>query len=209
MQTCTTSVVAVALCATVTMGDIIHITADPTGSPESPNSYGGFEGTLGYDAIGGGLARLVLTLTNTSIHDGWLTALAFDDAEGTGGWSLNVSESTSLGASWTDLAGPINTQPFGTRDHGAASNGDWQGGGDPHLGLAAGDSATWIFDGWGDATVSALDFLTPNGGRNLVIRFRGFGNGASDKLPATPVVPGAGGLAALAGVGLAGRRRRR
>lgn len=209
MKAGTTSVVAAVMLSTVAAGDTIHITANTNASTESPDSYGNFEGSLTYDALSGGMARLILSLTNTSSNDGWLTAIAFDGAVGTSGWTFDAAASSGLGSAWSDLPAPINSAPFGSRQYGVATGGSWESGDDPHFGLASGAHAVWVFDGFGGGDISAIDFLTPNGGHNLLMRFRGFDNGASDKLPATPVVPGPMACAALAGVGLVGRRRRR
>lgn len=203
-------IVAAAALAVPTMADTIHISSNHAESP-NPNSYGGFEGTLTFDDLGGGLARIAIMLENTSSFDGWLTSLAFDAAAGTSGFSFDAGASSGLGAAWSGLAGPISTAPFGSRASGASISADWEGGDNPHDGLAAGATATWVFHGSvASSGVSAADFLSPHGGNNLVVRFRGFSNGASDKLPGqeTPAVPGIGGLATLAAVGCARRRRR-
>jgi hypothetical protein len=187
--------------------DTVHITGNHAGSSES-NSYGGFDGTLTFDEIGGGLAVLTISLQNTAQFGGWLTAIAFDGPAGTSDWMFDEMSSSGLSDGWNDLTGPISVSPFHYRSFGASTSGDWLGGGSPETGLAAGDSATWVFQGSTTGGVSAMDFLTPNDGQNLLFRFRGFSNGASDKLPATPSVPGLGGLAVLAGVGGVRRRRR-
>lgn len=203
-------IVAAAALAVPTAADTIHISSNNAESSNT-SSYGGFEGTLTFNDLGGGFARVVIMLENTSSFDGWLTALAFDAAAGTSGFSFDAGASSGLGAAWSDLTGPINTAPFGSRASGASTSSGWEGGGDPHHGLAAGATATWVFNGSvASSSVSAADFLSPNGGNNLVVRFRGFSNGASDKLPGQeiPAVPGLGGVAALGFAGLTRRRRR-
>ncbi len=200
---------AALLSASTASGDTIQITSNNAASSNGlAGSYGGFTGSVTYDFLGGTSARLSITLTNTSQFGGWLTAIAFDGPAGTSDWMFDEMSSSGLSDGWNDLTGPISVSPFHYRSFGASTSGDWLGGGSPETGLAAGDSATWVFQGSTTGGVSAMDFLTPNDGQNLLFRFRGFSNGASDKLPATPVAPGLGGLAVLAGVGGLRRRRR-
>ena len=209
-------VVAIAALTAAAGADTIQITSNNAASSNS-TSYGGFTGSITYDFLGGTSARLTVTLTNTSQFSGELDAIAFDNATGTSGWLYDHASSSIPHNNWFDISGHINTAPFGTREHGVSIHqGDaaWEGGGNPHPGLHVGETASWVFTGMGDASVSAADFLNPNGGYNLLVRFRGFSNGASDKLPAmatTPPggsVPGIGGVAALGFAGLTRRRRR-
>ena len=211
------AIVMLAVASGHAAADTIQIQSDNAASSNS-TSYGGFTGTATYNELGGGMAEFILTLTNTSQFGGKLVAHAFDSAAGTSGWTFDAGASSGLSAAWGNLSGSINTQPFGSRSHGASTTNQWEGGGSPNTGLVAGATGTWVFTGLGDAMVSAADFLSPNGGQNLVIRFRGFDNGASDKLPAVEVpgdtgttdspVPGPGALAVLAGLAAIRRRRR-
>lgn len=207
-----TAVVIAVTATAVASADTIQIQSDNAASSNA-TSYGGFTGTATYNDLGGGMAEFILSLTNTSQFNGKLVALAFDSAAGTSGWTFDSGASSGLSSAWGNLSGSINTQPFGSRSHGASTTSQWEGGGSPNTGLAAGATGTWVFTGSGDASVSAADFLSPNGGQNLLIRFRGFDNDASDKLPAIevptdPAVPGIGGLAVLGGLGAIRRRRR-
>lgn len=197
--------------ATTATADTIQFVSNNAASPNA-NSYGGFIGSLQYDFMGGSSAKMTLTITNTSQFDGKLVAIAFDSATGTSGWGFSPAMSSGLSASWGDIAGSISTAPFGTRSYGASTSSQWLGGGSPNNGLYSGDTGVWVFEGTGSASVSAADFLSPNSDYNLLIRFRGFSNGASDKLPATPpgdIVPGIAGLPVLVLAGLARRRRSR
>lgn len=199
--------------STVAIADMILITSNNAAS-SNQTSYGGFFGSLQYDFLGNDSALMTLTLTNTSQFDGKLVALAFDAAADTSGWTFSPAMSSGLSSAWSDIAGSINTAPFGMRSFGASNTSSWVGGGSPNTGLHVGDTGVWIFEGMGADSVSAADFLSPNGGYNLMIRFRGFSNGASDKLPAMPdepppVVPGFVGLPLIALAGLRRRRRRR
>jgi MYXO-CTERM domain-containing protein len=209
---------AAVMSASTASGDTIQITSNNAASSNGlAGSYGGFTGSVTYDFLGGTSARLSITLTNTSQFSGELVAIAFDDAVGTGDWLFHMGDSSIPHNNWFDISGHINTAPFGQREHGVSihqGSAAWEGGGNPHPGIHAGETATWVFTGTGTASVSAADFLSPNGGQNLVVRFRGFSNGASDKLPAMastgnpPPVPGIAGIAVLAGVGSLRRRRR-
>lgn len=198
--------------ATVATADTIQFVSNNAASPNA-TSYGGFTGSLQY-IHGGSDAIVILTLTNTSQFDGKLVAIAFDAAADTSGWEFIDGYSSGLSSSWDDIAGSINTSPFGSRDYGASISSQWLGGGSPNNGLLAGDTGVWVFEGHGPPSVSAADFLFPNESNNLLVRFRGFSNGASDKLPAMPdepatVVPGLAGLPVIALAGLMRRRRSR
>lgn len=202
--------IALGAFASCAQADIINIVSN-NASSSNETSYGSFTGSLQYDFIAPGIAQLSLTLTNTSNHEGKLVALAFDAATGTSGWSFDSTMSTGLSDDWSDLDGGASTEPFGDRAFGASTSNSWLGGGSPNGGLAAGATATWVFMGSGGLDVGALDFLSPNGGHNLLFRFRGFSNGASDKVPAMAVtdpIPGAAGLPAIALLGFRRRRRR-
>lgn len=212
-QTRTARLVAGSLVACLGLpahGDLVEFVAAPESSPMGNDSLGNFSGTLSYDLLGGGLASLAITIENTSLLDGWLTALAFDGPAGTSDWTLDSGASSGLGAAWEGLAGPVDVAPFGVRGYGASISNAWTGGGSPTDGLAAGSTATFTFSGLGSESVSAADFLTSNSGWNLVLRFRGFSNGDSDKLAAVITIPTPGGLAPMlvAGAFHAGRRRR-
>lgn len=201
--------VAVAVVATASMvtaldAGIIDIVSDNQNSSNGPaNSYGGFVGTLEYDWVDGGESLLTITLENTSQFDGRLVALAFND-DVANDWAFDGSISNGLSNAWQGLAGPISTSPFGDRDFGASVTDSWLGGGSPNAGLAAGETGTWVFRSANASDRSALDFFTQ---ADLVVRFRGFSNDASDKLPST-TVPGLSAMPLLGMVGLARRRRR-
>lgn len=200
------SAVAIAAASAVTAleAGVIDIVSDNQNSSNGPaGSYGGFVGTLEYDWVDAGDSLLTITLENTSQFDGRLVALAFNDDMATD-WTFDSSSSSGLSTDWAGLAGPISTSPFGEREFGASASSSWLGGGSPMGGLAAGDSGTWVFRSAEATDRSALEFFTQSA---LVIRFRGFSNGASDKLPST-TVPGPSAMAVLGVIGLARRRRR-
>ena len=159
-------------------------------------TLGSLTGSVTYDAA---TNDLTLSLTNTSdpANGGFLTAFAFDlDPDVT----LTIS-SCSL-ASFCTLLSNVSVAPYGTREWGVSNTSDWLGGGSPTGGLAAGASATWVFDVDPDAT-STLDVL------DMLARFRGFIDGGSDKVPATVVPEPSTYALMLAGLGVVGYMARR
>ena len=60
------------------------------------------------------------------------------------------------------------------------------------------------------AELSAAAFASESAPYSIVVRFRGFDNGGSDKVPGVLVpAPGAAGMLAAAGLAMGTRRRRR
>ncbi|HYE63597.1 MAG TPA: hypothetical protein VD997_16520 [Phycisphaerales bacterium] len=189
--------------------DVIQFTSDSMASTEN---LGSFEGSLDYNPA---QQKLTITITNTSpvANGGFLTGLAFRIG------------SSDAAASAILVTGPVNFQnlgpaeapPFGHFVAGAALDADWTGGGQPSRGLGVGQTGVFEFnvtasDG---AALEALDFIdvANHPGPDMVVRFRGFADGGSDKVPARPdeVVPAPAGVAVLSAAGLlvATRRRRR
>jgi hypothetical protein len=210
----------------------------------SESGLGNFTGSLDY-SYSAGVGTITIDLTNTSgANGGYLTAFAFNLPSGYGSLTVSMNYIGPGGTSFGLLGGnpnvpnDINVQPFGDADIGASTGGGWQGSGPPQNGLGVGQSGTWTFTLSGDDDyLSALtatgifNTLTqPQGGSetdNFLVRFRGFTNGGSDKVPAGPGDDGSGGgggdpdpnatpepatmltLAALGGMGLIGYRLRR
>lgn len=203
---------AVALIAVAGIGlssaqaDIINIGSEVSASE---HALGQFTGTLNYTSGGANSATIVISLTNTSAlaNGGYITALALWHSSNAG--LSTVSFVSSNDANFGGLAGPVNGAPHGNYAAGASTGGSWTGGGSPSAGLAVGESATFTFSvtGVGVGLLSASSFAHLNNGEwDLVIRFRGFEDGGSDKVPANPT-PGAAGLLAMGA--LAATRRRR
>ncbi|MCW5764343.1 MAG: hypothetical protein KIT68_00035 [Phycisphaeraceae bacterium] len=112
--------------------------------------------------------------------------------------------------------GSESAAPFGTFDAGAALGANWLGGGSPNAGVGVGQSVSLVFTitSAGAATLSASQFIGHAGETNIALRFRGFADGGSDKVPVTsdpppPVVPASTAAAGLALGLLAVARRRR
>ena len=184
--------------------DTIQIFADTTNSAEG---IGDFTGSLTYDFIVGDLGVLTVDLTNTSDpgNGGWLTGFIFNIA----------SSDPDAAAPYTGGTHPFedapgqNGAPYGNPFlAGAALGGHWLGGGFPGDGIAVGDSGSFSFDVLASdaASLRASSFLEGPYQFNFMVRFRGFLDGNSDKVPAVPA-PGA--LALLGFAALARRRRRR
>lgn len=183
--------------------DIINIVADTNNSTEG---LGNFSGTLQYDYLMGNMGLLTVMLNNTSdeSNGGWITGLIFNFATNDENASANLADATHPfeNAPWQ------NGAPFGDPFMGgAALGGDWLGGGDPGFGIAVGDSGTFSFDiNATDAELlTAGSFLQGMFDYNFLVRFKGFENGGSDKVPAVPA-PGA---LVIFGLGTLAQRRRK
>jgi hypothetical protein len=192
----------------------------PIASSASDAGLGSFTGTIDYDPV---LFALTLSLTNTSPapNGGYLVALAFNNP-GNGITDVSLTSTDSDfgligGAGPADFRNDISVSPFGNADIGASLHSSWLGGGSPVNGIPVGGSATFTFTftGSGLGALTVADFVnTPSeGGQDeadwLMVRFRGFQDGGSDKVgtsltqvrdvpePVSLLLLG-GGLAALA-----------
>lgn len=203
------SVILAASLATSAFGSIVYVGGSGGDTPAS------FTGSFDYTAAANGLtATLVVSLTNTSPVDngGYLTGFAFNNPGFTGATLSSYSAGTGT---WGILGDPdfdneFTASPFGIFDIGAVLNGgsDWEGGGSPTGGVAVGNTGTWTFalTGTGLNAFSASSFLgvyaqeiENNKGTktyvdadpeiSLAVRFRGFDDGGSAKVPGTEVPP--------------------
>lgn len=190
------SAVAALACAGAAKADIVNIAGS--------GAWGSYNGTLDYTP--GPTGTLVVSLTNTSGFNGKLTGLLFNIA-GINAVVTNMTLSPSPNWNWgTNQSGA----PFGTFEAGSWLGGNWEGGGNPNLGILSGNSGIWSFDvsGLDAPALSAADFTSPPGGPvNFIVRMRGFDNGQSDKVPGHTPTPGALALFGLAGAAAARRRR--
>lgn len=153
---------------------------------------------------------LIFTLNNTTALEdgGFLTGFLFrvtnDD--------LKVTYQTGL-PGWDGVSNVNAGGGFGQFDFGAAVDGNYNGGGNFDLGIAAGGTGTFSFKVKGDkeklCELTAHDFFDESEGYGFVARFRDFtpGAGGNERVPGVMPSPGAIALAALSG--LATRRRRR
>jgi MYXO-CTERM domain-containing protein len=193
--------VAVALAGAPAASGALVFTSGP-----SEFGLGSFDGEMSFVATDATSGLLTVTLTNTSpaSNEGWLTAFAFNVVDG-------VALAFSSGpANWSGLVNPSGS-PYGTFDYGASTSASWEGGGNPSVGIAIGQTASVSFLVTASAPVLAgltdESFFDASNGYAFVARFRGFADGNSDKV--VGVVPGPGALALAAVGALASRRRRR
>jgi hypothetical protein len=185
----------------------------------SAEGLGSFDGTLEYDADPfSTVGMLEIMLTNTSAPDngGYITGFLFNIASEEAVTATLLSDPGSPYPFEQCLGGGLNGQPFGNPyDAGAALDGTFLGGGDPTRGIAVGDSGTFAFriESADAGSLTAMSFL--EGGPydfDFIVRFRGFDDGGSDKVPAVVVplpVPLALGAIGLVGAMIGAARWRR
>jgi hypothetical protein len=161
-------------------------------------ALGSFSGSIDYSATNSTSGTLTITLENTSpaANGGDITAFVFNNPGGITGASLSTSSGT-----WNLLfaSDSVNGAPYGQFDIGASTGGGFEGGGNPNKGIAVGDSVTFTFtfSGTNLDSLTTADFLgslstgtgSGQGYEAFVVRFRGFQNGGSDKVPGTPGNP--------------------
>ena len=165
--------------------DTIPIFADIDNSTEG---IGNFTGSLTYDFIVGDMGVLTVDLTNTSDagNGGWITGFIFNF----GTTDFDAFAQFEKGTHPFEDAQDQNGQPFGNPFMaGAALDGNWFKEVPPEDGIAVGDLGSFSFDVFASdaGSLSASSFLEGSYEFNFIIRFRGFLDESSDKVPATPV----------------------
>jgi hypothetical protein len=174
--------------------------------------WGSFTGDLNYSTNG----TLTVNIRNTSpeANGGYIVGFVFNNP---GNITLvNYEYSAPEGSSFfiSSTNNGINGQPYGYFDILASTSTSFEGGGAPQAGIPVNSYAnfTFLFSGPNLAALTAESFLntySTTGEASFVVRFRGFENDASDKVPysvpepMTVLMLGIG----LLGMGIATRRK--
>jgi hypothetical protein len=204
-RTSTMVLTAIAITAAATsaaQADLINIFAD---TPNSTENLGNFTGSIDYTP-GIAFGALIITLSNTSApaNDGFITGFVFNID------SVDAAASATLinGTHPFTNTGPTSGSPFGNFDAGAALGGDFLGAGSPNAGIAVGATGifTFLVSASDTLALTAASFINGPNEFDFIVRFRGFADEGSDKVPATVPAPSA--LALLLLSGCVSRRRR-
>ncbi len=213
---------------------VANSTAYFQASGVSTEGIGDFEGKIEVQNISSTSAVIQVTITNISpaANGGFITGFAFNNPAST--TNGNITNVTSFSQSYNPEGAPpanvmslsggssdpsknfnnnISGSPYGSFDIGAAVGGDLLGGGAPQPGIEVGQTGVFTFNVTGSYLnlLTAMGIITASstdGTAGMIVRFRGFDDGGSDKVisgqvsgaevvPAPPAV-------VLAGIGLAG-----
>ena len=170
------------------------------------SGLGAFEGTIAYDTNDDTTGLLTISLTNLSDNGGFLTGFLFNVNGNATATYVPIANDN-----FSNAGG--NGSPFGQFEAGAALGGNFQGGGNPNIGIAPGASRTFQFH-----VAGAVSSLTANsffselstgagageGYQYFIARFRGFDDGGSDKVVGGKLVVVPTPSAALGGLVLLG-----
>lgn len=185
-----------------------------TGVGSGPSYGAAYQGTMQWSYISGTTATVTVQLANTSSVASNLAAFVVGLAD-TSMAVTQVSAPTNFG----QITGnALKATPFGDYDWGSASTGSFNGGGNT-IGLAQGQSGTWVFTVTSTASklAAVTDASVFNGSNawDFVVHVKGIQSGnktVSEKLSSTLVpiaVPAPCGAAVLLTTGLSRARRRR
>lgn len=157
---------------------------------------GSFSGSFKYTATNATNAQIDISLTNTSpaANEGYITAFAFNNPSNLiTGITLNPSDAdfALIGSPFNNNG--VNGASNGQFDIGVSTGGGYTGGGAPQAGIATGASETFTFTLTGNNLDTLLEqtfFETVSVGpgdgdgvESFVVRFRGFKDDGSDKVP--------------------------
>jgi PEP-CTERM motif len=200
----------------------------------STGGLGNFTGQITVSDQTATSAVVTVTLTNTSpaSNGGFITGFVLNNpGTDSGGNITGITNYSTTNSQFVLLGGPsysnsVPASPFGSFDFGAALGGQWLGGGRPNGGIGVGQSDTFTFTVTGNLLLNladtSLESANSTGGSSssfFDVRFRGFKNEGSDKVPAmvtdSPVVPtpepttlSLGGLGLVMLLGYGWRQRR-
>lgn len=173
--------------ASSALADSVEIVGLTSASTEN---LGKFLGSLDYTPAGDGTGTLVVSLANISPagNDGFITGFLYNVDCDDPALSIVLQPGSTHPFEFADGSGA----PFGG-DYmaGAALGGSFLGGGNPNQGIAVGETGVFTFlvttEQADDLTVAS--FLEGPYAQNFIVRFRGFEDGGSDKVPATTYCP--------------------
>lgn len=199
---------AILVVSTAAQADIINIQGL---SNQSAEGLGRFTGAIEYNFLGDNHGQLLINLTNMSDpgNGGFITALIFNIGapQRSGADTATLVQSTHPAI--VDIEGPgIGGSPFGHFDAGAGIFGQFEGGGNPSVGIGVGLSGSleFLVDSQHASVLTASSFIDGPNDFNFIVRFRGFLDGGSDKVPVP--VPGSVVLMGLGAIAISSRRRR-
>jgi hypothetical protein len=209
------------------MATASEILVGNTGNSSAMPNLGNFQAVLTYMDTSAASASLRIDLTNTSppANGGFITAFVFNNP---GNQISTISQGTPFGANFSVIGSAtvpqtVNGAPFGHFDFGASTGGSFEGGGNPARGFGVGATESFVFNftGTGLNNLNENSFInTLSGGtgagqgdQSFAVRFRGFLNGGSDKVPGMRQGPEPASLVlfgfTFAGAGAYGLIRRR
>ena len=186
---------------------MVMIQSNPAGSTDG---LGRYTGSISYtsNTLNTGTLTIVLSNTNTPGDGGYITGLVFNIPGADAAATAQLAASSLAG--FQQLGPTASASPYGTYEAGAALGGSWLGGGSPNGGVAVGQTGTFTFNitSAGASGFTASSFIASGSSPSPLVRFKGFANGGSDKVPGV-LVPAPGAAALMAGAGLVAVRRRR
>ncbi len=186
---------------------MIMIQSNPAGSTDG---LGRFTGSISYtgNTLNTGTLTIVLSNTNTPATGGYITGMVFNIP---GADAAATAQLAASSISNFQVLGPTESaSPYGVYEAGAALGGSWLGGGSPTGGVAVGQTGTFTFNitSAGASGFTASSFIASGSSPSPLVRFKGFANGGSDKVPGV-LVPAPGAAVLMAGASLVAVRRRR